>query len=182
MKKVGVFFGTGYEEIEALTVVDLLRRAGITVDMISVTGMKFVVGGHNINVEMDELLEDVDFDTLDAIVLPGGLGGKEMLEKTDVLMKKVDEFASNGKLVAAICAAPTILGHRGILKGKKAGCYPGMENELEGAIVSTDSVSEDGNIITSRGMGTSIDFALALITRLDSQEKADTLAKGVVYR
>lgn len=181
MKKIGVFFGTGYEEIEALTVVDLLRRAGLTVDMISVTDKKAVVGGHAIEVTVDKMLADVDFDALDAIVLPGGLGGKEMLENTAALMEQVDAFAKNGKIVAAICAAPTILGHRGILKGKKAGCYPGMENELEGALVSYDSVSVDGNIITSRGMGTSIDFSLALISKLLNPETAEDLAKKVVY-
>jgi len=181
MNKIGVFFGTGYEEIEALTVVDLLRRAGITVDMVSVTGKKQVVGGHGIEVTMDCLLEQVDFSALDGIVLPGGLGGKEMLENTAALMEQVDAFAKEGKLVAAICAAPTILGHRGILQGKKAGVYPGMEGELAGAEVSFDSVSVDGNIITSRGMGTSIDFSLAIITKLLDEDTAKALAKKVVY-
>lgn len=181
MSKVGVFFGTGFEEIEALTVVDLLRRVKIEVDMVSVTGEKVVMGSHNIGVNMDMLLAEEDFDALDAIVLPGGLKGTEMLENTEPLMKQVERFFENGKLVCAICAAPTILGHKGILNGKKACCYPGMEEELLEAKVSMDSVSVDGNVITSRGMGTSFDFALAIIEKLLSKEEAVAIAKKVVY-
>ena len=114
-------------------------------------------------------------------MLPGGLKGTEMLENTEPLMKQVERFFENGKLVCASCAAPTILGHKGILNGKKACCYPGMEEELLEAKVSMDSVSVDGNVITSRGMGTSFDFALAIIEKLLSKEEAVAIAKKVVY-
>ena len=120
MKKVAIFFGTGYEEIEALTVVDLCRRASIEVTMVSMTDECKVTGSHGITVEMDQLFEEVDFEALDMIVLPGGMPGTRNLEAHQGLMEQVDAFYQNGKYVAAICAAPSIFGHRGIVNGKKA--------------------------------------------------------------
>ena len=116
------------------------------------------------------------------LVLPGGMPGTKNLEACDELMTRVDEMSQNNRNVSAICAAPTILGHRGILNGRRACCYPGLEGQLSGASVCADTVSTDGNIITSRGVGTAIDFALAIITKLVSKEKADEIAKSVVYR
>lgn len=182
MSKIAVMFTTGYEEIEALTVVDLLRRADLECTMVAVNGEKAVAGSHRISVEMDQKLEEVDFDSLDMIVLPGGMPGTLNLEASEALMEKVDEFVQNGKYVAAICAAPSILGHRGILKGKMACCYPGFEKHLEGAKVSNDSVCVDGKVITSRGMGTAIDFALAIISELCGEEKANQLANAIIYK
>lgn len=118
-KNIGIFFGSGYEEIEALTVVDLCRRAGLSIQMISITGEKIVTGSHNIAVTMDSTIDEIDFTSLDMIVLPGGMPGTKNLEACEKLMKKVDEFVDNNKFIAAICAAPSILGHRGILDGKK---------------------------------------------------------------
>lgn len=181
MSKIAVFFAQGYEEIEALTVVDICRRAGITVDMVSVTADSAVTGSHGIKVEMDKKFEDVNFDELDMLVLPGGMPGTRNLEAHQGLMAQMDAFYENGKYVAAICAAPTVMGHRGILKGRKACCYPGMENELEGAEVTYEPVAIAGNVITSRGMGTAIPFALAITGALCGQEKADGLSKGIVY-
>ena len=182
MKKIAVFFATGYEEIEALTVVDLCRRAGVDTMMVSVDGQKAVTGSHGISVEMDACFEDVDFEQLDMLVLPGGMPGTKNLEAHKELMDKVDAFHVAGKGVAAICAAPSILGHRGILKGRKACSYPGFEKDLEGAEVVFDSVAVSGHVITSRGMGCAIDFSLAIIGALCGEEAAKKMAETIIYK
>lgn len=182
MKKLGVFMADGCEEIEALTVVDLARRAGIEVAMISVTGKKEVKGAHGINFQTDIPAEYMDFDMLDGIVLPGGMPGTLNLGANDYVQKTIAEFASAGKLVAAICAAPSVLGEAGLLKGKKATSYPGFEEKLLGADVRTEAVAVDGNFITSRGMGTAIEFSLAIIEYLLDKKTADDLGKGIIYR
>lgn len=181
MKKTAIFFGTGYEEIEALTVVDLCRRAGIHIDMVSVTGERKVTGSHGITVEMDQLFDEVDFGELDMIVLPGGMPGTRNLEAHRGLMEQVDAFYAGGKYVAAICAAPSIFGHRGIVKGRKACCYPGFEDDMKDAKICFDSVCVDGHVITSRGMGCAIDFALAIISELCGRETAEEKAKSIIY-
>ena len=182
MKKIAIFFGTGYEEIEALTVVDLCRRAGIDISMVSISEEKKATGSHNITVEMDQIFEEVDFASLDMIVLPGGMPGTKNLEAHQGLMEQVDAFYRAGKYVAAICAAPSIFGHRGIVKGRKACCYPGFEADMEGAEVCCDSVCISDNVITSRGMGCAIDFALAIITVLCGSEVAEEKAKSIIYK
>lgn len=182
MKNIGIFFAEGYEEIEALTVVDLCRRAGINIQMVSVTGERKVTGSHKIAVEMDMLFEEVDFDKLDMIVLPGGMPGTLNLEAHADLMARVDEFDKAGKYIAAICAAPSILGHKGLLKGRKACSYPGFEKDLEGAEVVFDNVAVSDHVITSRGMGCAIDFSLAIISKLCSEAEADKLAKAIIYQ
>ncbi len=169
MSKAAVFFGTGYEEIEALTVVDILRRAGIETDMVSIMGQKSVTGSHKIMVEMDKLFAEVDFDALDMIVLPGGGIGTDNLEAYEPLMKQVDRFVTEGRMVAAICAAPRILGHRGHLKGKKACSYPSFESHLEGAEVLRQPAVIDGNIVTGRGMGAAVPFGLAVLEKLQGK-------------
>lgn len=178
---VGVFFAQGYEEIEALTVVDLLRRANIEVKMISVTGEWLVSGSHGIRVEMDMLLETVDFEQVEMIVLPGGMPGTLGLASCSLLMEQVNRFVSQKKAVGAICAAPTILGRLGLLEGRKACCYPGMEEELIGAVVVQDSVVKEGTLLTSRGMGTAIAFGLAIIALLQGEEAAERMAETIVY-
>ena len=179
---IAVFFANGYEEIEALTVVDLTKRAGIETWMVSVTDEKTVTGSHGITVSMDKTLKEVDFGEVDMIVLPGGMPGTLNLEACEALMEQVKEFDKNGKNISAICAAPTIFGHLGLLKGKKACCYPGMEEDLVGAEVSYDSVAVADHIITSRGMGTAIDFGLQIIARFKGQVAADEMAEKIVYK
>lgn len=181
MKRIAVFFAEGYEEIEALTVVDLCRRAGIATDMVSVTDSVQVTGAHHICVTMDKLLKEVDFSELDMIVLPGGMPGTLHLEKVDVLMEQVKAFAESGKYVCAICAAPSILGHLGILEGKRACCYPGFEEALLGALVTQNPAETDKNIITSRGMGCAIDFSAAIITALEGSKKAAEITNSIIY-
>lgn len=181
MNKIAVFFATGYEEIEALTVVDLCRRAGIIVDMVSVTDKEAVTGSHKISVAMDKMITDVDFAEYDMLVLPGGMPGTINLEACEKLMSALDEFYKAGKYIGAICAAPSVFGHRGYLAGKMACCYPGFEEELAGAVVSDNQVEVSGNVITSRGLGTAIPFALAIVEHFCGAEKANELAKGIIY-
>lgn len=182
MKNIGIFFAEGYEEIEALTVVDMCRRAGINIQMVSVTGERKVTGSHKIAVEMDLLFDEVDFEGLDMIVLPGGMPGTLNLEAHAGLMACVDDFYREGKGLAAICAAPSIFGHKGLLKGRKACSYPGFEKDLEGAEVVFDSVAVSEHVITSRGMGCAIDFSLAIISKLCGAAEADKLAKAIIYQ
>jgi len=181
MKRIGVVMAEGCEEIEALTVVDLARRAGIEVAMISVSGKKEVKGAHNITFMTDIPAEYMDFDMLDGIVLPGGMPGTLNLGASQYVQKVIADAASSKKLVAAICAAPSVLGEAGLLNGKKATCYPGMENQLVGAKAETDKVVVDGNIITSRGMGTAIPFALEIISYLLDEKTAKELGESIVY-
>lgn len=181
MKKAGIFFGTGFEEIEALTVVDLLRRAGIEAYCISIDNKSQVTSSHNVTVSMDKGIDDVDFDSLDIIVCPGGMPGTKNLEACTKLTSKIREFYNNGKLIAAICAAPSIFGHMGLLEGKKACIYPGMEAELKGAQVCFEKVIKTDNVITSRGMGTAIEFGLEIVATLLNRDTADKLGQTVVY-
>ena len=181
INKVGIFFATGYEEIEALTVVDLLRREDIDITMISITGNQTVKGSHQIAVEMDCLLEKVDFSQLDMLVLPGGGEGTRGLEACEALMQQVDTFYQAGKYICAICAAPSILGHRGMLNGRRACSYPAFEDQLEGAQVQQMQAVVDGNVITGRGMGCSIPFALAIVEQIKGAEAAKQLAEKIVY-
>lgn len=183
MEKLAIFFGTGYEEIEALTVVDILRRAGVEISMVSITGEQMVTGSHGIVVKMDQLYEEVRFEELTGVILPGGGEGTKNLEAYAPLMEQVDAFVSAGKLVAAICAAPSILGHRGHLQGRSACVYPGMEEHLRGAKVVTDQPAVvDGNIITGRGMGAALDFALQIQRKLQGAEAAEKMARRVVFQ
>lgn len=181
MAKIGVFLADGFEEIEGLTVVDILRRAGVEVAAISIMGRKEIYGAHEITVLADVLYEDAVFESFDGLVLPGGMPGTTHLGAHDGVKKQIKEFAAEGKLVAAICAAPSVLGENGILKGKKAVCYPSFEEKLEGAEVLFEEVVQDGNVITSRGMGTAIPFSLKIIEYLINQEKAEEIAESIIY-
>ena len=181
MNRLAVFFASGYEEIEALTVVDICRRGGLEVDMVSVSGEMEVTGSHGICVSMDKEFGNVDFEDYDMLVLPGGMPGTRNLEDHAGLMERVDEFAAKGKYLAAICAAPSIFGHRGILKGRRACCYPSFESQLAGAEVTEKPVEISGNVITSRGMGTAIAFGLAIVSVFKGKEAADKLAESIIY-
>ncbi len=179
--KIGIFMANGLEEVECLTAVDLLRRAGIDVKTISIHEKKSVTGAHNITIATDYLLNEMDFNTLDGVILPGGMPGTLYLQENETVCRIVCEFAVSGKLIAAICAAPTVFGHLGLLDGKRATCYPTMEDGLTGAVFTTESVAIDGNIITSRGVGTAIDFSLAIISYLIDEATAKKIAAQIVY-
>lgn len=181
MKQIAVFFSEGYEEIEALAVVDICRRAGIMVHMVSVTEEEQVTGSHGIIVGMDKTFSQTRFEEYDMLVLPGGLKGTRGLEAHQGLMEQIDAFYKEGKYIAAICAAPSIFGHRGFLKGRKACSYPTFESHLEGADVTEGPVEISGHVITSRGMGAALDFGLAITNVLLGREKAGEIASQVVY-
>ena len=181
MSKIGIFMADGCEEIEGLTVVDIVRRAGIDITTISISDKNEVAGAHGITFLADAKKDEVDFSTLDCIVLPGGMPGTTNLGADETVDKVIREFAAGGKLVAAICAAPSVLGQAGILNGKHATSYPGFEPKLTGAVTSEDSVVQDGNVITSRGMGTAIAFALEIVSYFTDKKTADKLAESIIY-
>lgn len=180
MSKVNVYLADGFEEVEGLTVVDLLRRAGIEIDMVSIMGRKEITGARKIPVLADKLFEEQDDP--DMIVLPGGMPGTLHLKAHEGLADLIRKADKEGKVLAAICAAPTIYGEMGLLEGKNATCYPGMEDKLLGANWQEQSVVVDGNFVTSRGVGTAIAFALTLVTILKDEETAKSLANSIVYK
>jgi len=182
MSKAYVFLATGFEEVEALTPVDILRRGGHEVVLVSVTGDEIVTGARGINVKADEIFENIDKDGADILILPGGMPGTTNLSLYKPLTDLVIKYNEQGKRIAAICAAPTVFGGLQLLNGRNATCYPGLEDKLIGAQVCIEPVVTDGNITTSRGMGTAIDFSLELLKLLsNSEEAAEKMAKAVVY-
>ncbi len=176
-----VHLAEGFEEVEALTAVDVLRRAEIDVKTVSVTGSKTVAGTHGVNVEADILYEETDYEKCEMIVLPGGMPGSTNLEAHEGLAAHIKCFADNGKKLAAICAAPMVLGTCGILDGKKATIYPGMEECLKGAEATGEVVTVDGNIITGQGPALAMEFALTLVEVLKGKEAADEVAADLLY-
>lgn len=182
MAKVYVFLAEGFEIVEALAVVDVLRRAGVEVTTVAVTEDPMVMSAQKIGVMADEKLKDSLYEDADVLFLPGGMPGTRYLDANEIVKKAVLNQFEKGRLVAAICAAPSVLGHLHILEGKKATCFPGFEQELFGAEYSGDKVVEDGNVITSKGMGTAVDLGLALVARLVSSKTAEELAKKIQYR
>jgi 4-methyl-5(b-hydroxyethyl)-thiazole monophosphate biosynthesis len=182
MKKAFVYLAEGFEEIEALTIVDVLRRAEIPTIMISVTGKLEVNGAHNITIIADILFEKADYDGASILILPGGMPGAKNLNAHEGLKKKLKEFHEQGERVAAICAAPLVLGGIGILEGVEAACYPGYEDRLTGAKLRYDPAVKSGKIITSRGPGTALDFSLTIVEELKGKEAADQLARNLLVQ
>lgn len=166
-----VFLAPGFEEIEALTVVDILRRCKLPVQTVSITESLSVTGSHSITVTADLLFAQADTDTAEALILPGGIPGADHLQAFTPLAEALVKADTEGRIIAAICAAPRVLGALGLCRGKKAACYPGYEPELLGAVPLTDPVVQDGNLITSRGAGTAADFAFALADALGADPK-----------
>lgn len=177
---VFVHLADGFEEIEALAVVDVLRRADIAVSTVSVTGARNVRGAHDIVVAADLLFQEADYAECEMIVLPGGMPGTANLAKHEGLIKQIGDFAEKGKWIAAICAAPSILGKMSLLKGKRATSFPGYEDDMIGAIYTEDRVVRDGSFITSRGAGTAIEFALKLVEQLKNEQTAAALRKKMI--
>ena len=175
---VYVFLADGFEEIEALTPVDILRRAGVDTVTVGVTG-KIVTGAHGIKVESDIVIDDTVVDGLEMVVLPGGLPGADNLRANDRVKELTVTVAENGGYVSAICAAPRVLGELGLLKGKTAICYPGFEKYLMDAKIADSYVCRDGNIITAIGMGASVDFALELVKALKGSAVSEKIAEGI---
>lgn len=181
MSKIGIFMANGCEEIEGLTVVDMARRAGIEIEMISISGELAVTSSHSVTFMADVTKDQADYDSYDGIVLPGGMPGTLNLGEDETVDRVIREFAAKGKLVAAICAAPSVLGLAGLLKGKKATCHPGFEEKLLEAECKEEAVVVDGNIITSRGMGTAIAFASEIIRYFMDDAAVEKIHKGLVY-
>lgn len=185
-KKVVILFADGLEECEGLICVDLLRRAGLDVTIASISDHKEVVTSHQVTVMADALASDLDPASFDLCIVPGGLKGVNNLKASTVTTKFVTYFASaegsaQGKQIAAICAGPSVLGVLGLLKGHKATCYPGFEDQLEGAEFVKEPVVESGHIVTANGLGAAIPFALTLIKRLVSKDEADEVKSRIQY-
>ena len=176
---VYVFLANGFEEMEALAPVDLLRRAGVEVFTVGV-GSDMIVSSHNISVKTGTTVDKIVLnDELEMIVLPGGMPGTLNLEASPDVLGAVDYCADNNRYIAAICAAPSIIGHKGLLDGRYATCFPGYEKDLKGAIHSARLVAVDGKFITAKGAGCSMKFALKLVELLVSKEKAEALESGM---
>lgn len=178
--KVYAFMADGLEEVECLTVVDLLRRAGVETVLTSITGKEIVTGSHGIRIISDKLLEEISETEEDVLFLPGGMPGTKHLAACKTLTDKLIAHHAKGGRLAAICAAPTVFGGLGLLEGKKAVCYPGMEDGLTGAITSTDKVVTDGNITTSRGLGTATRLGLEMVRILVDEDTSESLRRGIV--
>lgn len=177
-----LFLADGFEEVEALTPLDLLRRAGKTVQTVGITG-KTVNGAHGIPVTADITADEITLDdSLEMVILPGGMPGTLRLNESETVRKAVTYMNEKKRPIAAICAAPTVLGGMGLLSGRTATCYPGMESGLTGANASREPVCVDGHFITSRGVGTAMPFALALIDALCPAGTSKKIAESVVYQ
>lgn len=175
-RKVAVHLADGFEEIEAITIIDVLRRAGVDVVTVSITGKLDVYGAHQIKVSADVIFEQVNYDEIFMIVLPGGMPGSSNLNEHKDLRAQIVLFNDANKQLAAICAAPLVYGNLGILNGRRAVCYPGFEKYLKGADILNIPVTESGNITTGRGPGVAIKFALKLVEKLVSVQKAEQVA------
>lgn len=181
MKKVLLFLADGFEEIEALATVDILRRAGVQVTTVSINPSKTVLGAHRVTVMADVLFTDCSPAEADMLVLPGGMPGALNLDEHEGLHEAIKAHAEAGKWLAAICAAPMVYGHMGLLNGKKATCYPSFEGELAGAEYTAAPVEKDGNIITGNGPAAALPFAYALAETLMGEEVADRVKDGMLY-
>ena len=178
---VYVFLADGFEEVEALTAVDVLRRAGVDVKTVSIQEGPVVSGAHGIDVHADLMFSNCNFNEANMLVLPGGLPGSTNLLAHQGLKEQLLDFAKKGKNIAAICAAPMVLGAHGILKGKKATIYPGIEDKLIGAIPTGEAVTVDGNIITGMGPAKAMEFALALLMQLKGENIRNQIAAELLY-
>jgi 4-methyl-5(b-hydroxyethyl)-thiazole monophosphate biosynthesis len=178
---VYVMLGTGFEEIEALAPVDLLRRAGVEVMTVGING-KTVYGGHNIGVEADIRIDQMDLTEMEMIVLPGGLGGVASIRESTETLNAVRFAYENGCYVAAICAGPTVLADLGITDGRTATCYPGQKGNMGSAILEDVAAVRDGKIITGASAGCAVEFALALVEALKGAQAAQVIRNQIVIR
>ena len=176
-----MFLAEGFEEVEALAPLDLIRRAGLEIKTVGV-GSKTVTGSHGISVTADITVDELADNTHDMVILPGGMPGTKNLDANETVHKAISDAIKNGAYVCAICAAPMILGKLGLLVGKKATCFPGFEEYLAGAIVTGDKVAVDGRIITAKGMGAAIEFGLAIVAELKGKATADELSRAVMFK
>ena len=179
MKKAFLFLANGFEESEAIVPSDILLRGNVELVLVSVTGKKEVLGAHNIAVMADRLFDECDFSAADMLILPGGMPGAKNLNEHNGLKTLLAGFAKQGGLIAAICAAPLVLGGLGLLKGRKATCYPGFESYLEGATCTAQPVEAAGTIITGRDPGNAYNFGFTLLTALMGEDVAREVEAGM---
>jgi len=182
MKTIFVFLAEGFEEIEALTPVDVLRRAGLSVQTVSVMDEQVVAGAHGVPVLADVMFADVNPEDAEMILLPGGLPGATNLDAHEGLSNMIMDFANAKKPLAAICAAPLVFGNRGLLEGKKATCYPGFETYLQGAEYTAALVEVDDNFITGKGPGAAMEFAFAIVEKYCGIDMVNELKKGMMIQ
>lgn len=181
MKKAGVFLAHGFEEVEAVTVIDFLRRAGIQVEIIGVTG-KSITGSHGISVTADVEIQGTE-SSYDALVIPGGMPGAKNIAECEFAVQMIKSLDRRGGLIAAICAAPAVvLGAHDLIRGRAVTCYPGFEDKLQNGIFKEDAVVTDGNLISSRGPGTAAEFSLAIIAYLADPGTAETLRAATLQK
>ncbi|MCR5089477.1 MAG: DJ-1/PfpI family protein [Oscillospiraceae bacterium] len=181
MKKLLLLLAEGFEEIEALTAADLLRRAGMTCELCATGSSLSVRGAHGISVNADLIFHHADPGAYDGVILPGGTPGTRHLSENNDVIGLLQKYSSEGKLTAAICAAPTVLATAGLLNGKNAVCYPGMEKQLSAANVMKEPAVTDGTVITGRGVGTAISFALEIVRYYNGEAASQKLAKEIVF-
>ena len=182
MKTIFVFLADGFEEIEAITPMDVLRRAGLNVQTVSVMDKQTVSGAHGIPVVADKMFANIHLEDAEMLLLPGGLPGATNLDAHQGLSNMIMAFASEEKPLSAICAAPLVFGNRGLLQGKKATCYPGFESYLTGAEYTAALVETDGNFITAKGPGAAMDFAFAIVEKYCGIEKVNELKSGMMIK
>jgi 4-methyl-5(b-hydroxyethyl)-thiazole monophosphate biosynthesis len=180
MKKIAVHLAEGFEEIEAVSIIDVLRRADFDVTIVSITETLEVTGSHGIKLLADKIFRNADYELFDMIILPGGMPGAANLNEHLGLREQILNFNESKKLLAAICAAPLVFGNLGILKNKKATCYPGYENQLHGAIATGENIEVTENIITGKGVGIAIDFALKIVEILKGKKFSEELGKKMI--
>jgi 4-methyl-5(b-hydroxyethyl)-thiazole monophosphate biosynthesis len=182
MKQAFVFLATGFEETEAVGTIDVLRHGGINVTIVSTTDSTLVTGSSNITLQADCLLAQAEYSEADALVLPGGISGSTNLNECEPLKELLLNQHKANKIVAAICAAPSVLGGLGILEGRKATCYPGYEPKLIGATCTGNNTETDGNVITGKGPALTLHFGLALVAALRGEAVAEELAAGLLIK
>ena len=178
---VYILLGTGFEEIEAVSPCDILRRGGVEVQFAGIGG-RLITGGNGITVQADCSVEEMDLDQMDMIVLPGGLGGVRSVLGSETAMNAVRYSYENGKYVAAICAAPTVLAGLGITDGRQAVCYPGMEDQMGSAVMVDADAVADGKVLTGRAPGAALEFGYLLLKTLKDAETAEKVRGGMVYK
>lgn len=176
-----MFLAEGFEEVEALAPLDIIRRAGLEIKTVGV-GSKTVIGSHGIPVTADITVDEFSDAAPDMVILPGGMPGTKNLDANETVHKAIADAVKNGAYLCAICAAPMILGKLGLLVGKKATCFPGFEEYLAGAIVTGQKVAVDGRIITAKGMGAAVEFGLAIVAALKDETTANELAKAIMFK
>lgn len=182
MAKVYEFLATGFEDIEALIPLDIMRRAGVDFKTVSITGDLYVESAHGVSIKADMLIEDADMSDADLIMLPGGLPGATNLNAHNGVKKAIIEQNARGKMIGAICAAPMVLGGIGLLQGRRATCYPGFEKYLEGAEYTHELCTVDVNITTGEGPAAALPYAYTLLAALTDRQTADQVAEGMMYK